>query len=438
MPEDIELTPIPPQSRTPRFQPAEPEPAPTDAALRRALRRARDGAALDVAETSVLLHARGEHLDELLNAAARVRDAHLTAEGRPGIVTYSRKVFIPLTRLCRDRCHYCTFVTVPHRVPDAYLDRDEVLEIARQGAALGCKEALFTLGDRPEERWPQAREWLDARGYSSTVDYLRSVAIAVLEETGLLPHLNPGVLSWEELTRLRPVAPSMGMMLETTANRLWSEPGAPHYGSLNPILQDPGLAFHPPMLYLGYVGFSITFSFAIAALLEGRIDAAWARWVRPWVLVAWMCLTLGIAGGSYWSYYELGWGGFSFWDPVENASLMPWLAGTALLHSAVVMEKREALKVWTVLLAILAFSLSLMGTFLVRSGVLSLRYTPSPPIRRAVFSFSASWSFSLAERCRYLRGVRPCSSRAGCSRRFRGKARSCSTICSWSPRVPRC
>jgi FO synthase len=199
--------------------------------MRRALRRARDGAALDVAETTVLLHARGEHLDELLAAAGRVRDAHLTAEGRPGIVTYSRKVFIPLTRLCRDRCHYCTFVTVPHRVPDAYLDRDEVLEIARQGAALGCKEALFTLGDRPEERWPAARDWLDARGYSSTVDYLRSVAIAVLEETGLLPHLNPGVLSWEELTRLRPVAPSMGMMLETTAERLWSEPSGPHYGS---------------------------------------------------------------------------------------------------------------------------------------------------------------------------------------------------------------
>ncbi|HEX3778087.1 MAG TPA: bifunctional FO biosynthesis protein CofGH [Pseudonocardiaceae bacterium] len=212
-------------------EPTRPEPAPTDAAMRRALRRARDGAALDVAETTVLLHARGEHLDELLAAAGRVRDAHLTAEGRPGIVTYSRKVFIPLTRLCRDRCHYCTFVTVPHRVPDAYLDRDEVLEIARQGAALGCKEALFTLGDRPEERWPAARDWLDARGYSSTVDYLRSVAIAVLEETGLLPHLNPGVLSWEELTRLRPVAPSMGMMLETTAERLWSEPSGPHYGS---------------------------------------------------------------------------------------------------------------------------------------------------------------------------------------------------------------
>ena len=119
---------------------------------------------------------------------------------------------------------------------------------------------------------------------------------------------------------------------------------------LNPVLQDIGLAVHPPMLYLGYVGFSISFSFAVAALIEGRIDAAWARWVRPWTLVAWMFLTLGIAMGSYWAYYELGWGGWWFWDPVENASLMPWLAGTALLHSAVVMEKRNALKIWTILL----------------------------------------------------------------------------------------
>jgi FO synthase len=208
-----------------------PDPAPTDAALRRALRRARDGAALDVTEASVLLAARGEALDELMAAAGRVRDAGLVAEGRPGVVTYSRNVFIPLTRLCRDRCHYCTFATVPHRLPAAFLERDEVLEIARHGAALGCKEALFTLGDRPEERWPAAREWLEARGYSSTLDYVRASAIAVLEETGLLPHLNPGVLSWEELTRLKPVAASMGMMLETTATRLWSEPGGPHYGS---------------------------------------------------------------------------------------------------------------------------------------------------------------------------------------------------------------
>jgi FO synthase len=222
---DLPLPAVPPSDTAP------PESSPSDSALRRALRRARDGATLDVTEAAVLLAARGEHLDELLAVAARVRDAGLVAEGRPGVVTYSRKVFIPLTRLCRDRCHYCTFVTVPHRLPAAFLERDEVLEIARAGAAAGCKEALFTLGDRPEDRWPAARQWLDERGYDSTLDYVRACAIAVLEETGLLPHLNPGVLSWAELTRLKPVAPSMGMMLETTATRLWSEPGGPHYGS---------------------------------------------------------------------------------------------------------------------------------------------------------------------------------------------------------------
>src|SRR5690349_137631 len=140
---------------------------------------------------------------------------------------------------------------------------------------------------------------------------------------------------------------------------------------LNPVLQDPGLAFHPPFLYLGYVGFSVAFSFAVAALIEGRVDAAWARWVRPWSLAAWCALTIGIAMGSWWAYYTLGWGGWWFWDPVENASLMPWLVGTALLHSAIVVEKREALKTWTILLAIVTFSLSLIGTFLVRSGVLT-------------------------------------------------------------------
>ena len=154
---------------------------------------------------------------------------------------------------------------------------------------------------------------------------------------------------------------------------------------LNPILQDIGLAIHPPLLYLGYVGFSIAFSFAVAALLEGRTDAAWARWVRPWTLAAWMCLTAGIAMGSYWAYYELGWGGWWFWDPVENASFMPWLAGTALLHSAVVMEKRGGLKVWTVLLAILTFSLSLLGTFLVRSGVLTSVHAFATDPTRGVF-----------------------------------------------------
>jgi cytochrome c-type biogenesis protein CcmF len=154
---------------------------------------------------------------------------------------------------------------------------------------------------------------------------------------------------------------------------------------LNPVLQDIGLAIHPPMLYLGYVGFSISFSFAVAALIDGRIDAAWARWVRPWTLLAWLFLTAGIAMGSYWAYYELGWGGWWFWDPVENASLMPWLAGTALLHSAVVMEKRNALKIWTVLLAILTFSLSLLGTFLVRSGVLTSVHAFATDPTRGVF-----------------------------------------------------
>src|SRR3954449_9321984 len=204
---------------------------PTANAMRRALARAADGKALDVGEATVLLAARGDDLEQLCATAARVRDAGLVDAGRPGVVTYSRKVFIPLTRLCRDRCHYCTFATVPHRLPDAFLEREEVLEIARAGAAQGCKEALFTLGDRPEDRWPAARQWLDERGFDSTLDYVRASAIAVLEETGLLPHLNPGVLSWAELQRLKPVAPSMGMMLETTATRLWSEKTGPHFGS---------------------------------------------------------------------------------------------------------------------------------------------------------------------------------------------------------------
>lgn len=166
----------------------------------------------------------------------------------------------------------------------------------------------------------------------------------------------------------------VGFLLFTllTSNPFLRLDPAPADGrDLNPLLQDPGLAFHPPFLYLGYVGFSIAYSFAIAALIEGRVDPAWGRWVRPWTLVAWASLTLGIALGSWWAYYELGWGGWWFWDPVENASLMPWLAGTALLHSAIVVEKRDALKTWTILLAVLTFALSLMGTFLVRSGVLT-------------------------------------------------------------------
>jgi cytochrome c-type biogenesis protein CcmF len=179
------------------------------------------------------------------------------------------------------------------------------------------------------------------------------------------------------------VAAAFYLFILITSNPFQRLADAPFEGrDLNPVLQDLGLAIHPPILYVGYVGFSISFSFAIAALIEGRIDAAWARWVRPWTLVAWMCLTLGIAMGSYWAYYTLGWGGWWYWDPVENASFMPWLAGTALLHSAVVMEKREALKIWTILLAILTFSLSLIGTFLVRSGVLtSVHAFASDPMR---------------------------------------------------------
>src|SRR5215831_8241056 len=211
-------------------KPTLPDP-PAPNALRRALARARDGKALDIDEAAVLLHARGEQLTELLGYAARTRDAGLRSAGRPGVITYSRKVFIPLTRLCRDRCGYCTFVTVPGRLDSPYLSPDEVLAIARQGAALGCKEALFTLGDRPEDRWRQARDWLGARGYDDTLSYVRAMAIGVLEETGLLPHLNPGVLTWQDFARLKPVAPSMGMMLETTATRLFTDRGGPHYGS---------------------------------------------------------------------------------------------------------------------------------------------------------------------------------------------------------------
>ncbi|WP_020579534.1 bifunctional FO biosynthesis protein CofGH [Actinopolymorpha alba] len=208
-----------------------PDERPTASAMRRALARARDGKTLNVDEATVLLHARGADLDTLSEYASHIRDAGLVAAGRPGVITYSRKVFIPLTRLCRDRCGYCTFVTVPGRVHAPYLSPDEVLDIARQGAAMGCKEALFTLGDRPEDRWKAARDWLDEAGYDDTLSYVRAMAIRVLEETGLLPHLNPGVLSWRDLQRLKPVAPSMGMMLETTARRLFTERGGPHYGS---------------------------------------------------------------------------------------------------------------------------------------------------------------------------------------------------------------
>ncbi len=199
--------------------------------------------------------------------------------------------------------------------------------------------------------------------------------------TNLPPELRANVLA---------VQGSIGvaflLFIIVTSNPFVRLDPAPFDGNgLNPVLQDPALAFHPPFLYTGYVGFSMAFSFAVAALIDGRIDAAWARYVRPFALIAWCFLTLGIAVGSYWAYYTLGWGGWWYWDPVENASFMPWLAGTAMLHSALVMEKREALKVWTILLAILTFSLSLIGTFLVRSGVLtSVHAFASDPLRGIV------------------------------------------------------
>ncbi|MEU0049380.1 bifunctional FO biosynthesis protein CofGH [Streptomyces sp. NPDC006309] len=235
---------------------ATPGTGPTENSMRRALKRARDGVALDVAEAAVLLQARGEALTGLAASAARVRDAGLEAAGRPGVITYSKSVFVPLTRLCRDKCHYCTFATVPGRLRreghGMFMSPDEVLDIARKGAALGCKEALITLGDKPEDRWPEAREWLDAHGYDDTIAYVRAVSIRILEETGLLPHLNPGVMSWTDFQRLKPVAPSMGMMLETTATRLWSEPGGPHHGSPDKepavrlrVLQDAGRSSVP-------------------------------------------------------------------------------------------------------------------------------------------------------------------------------------------------
>ncbi|HET7015491.1 MAG TPA: bifunctional FO biosynthesis protein CofGH [Streptosporangiaceae bacterium] len=248
--------------------------APPNSALRRALARARDGKPLDATEAEILLHTRGEQLTELLSYASRVRDAGLVAAGRPGVITYSRKVFIPLTRLCRDRCGYCTFVTVPGRLESAYLSPDEVLEIARQGAALGCKEALFTLGDRPEARWQAARDWLDAHGYDDTLSYVRAMAIRVLEETGLLPHLNPGVLSWQDFQRLKPVAPSMGMMLETTSARLFTEKGGPHFGSPDKdpavrlrVLEDAGRSAVP---------FTTGILIGIGETLAERVDSIFA------------------------------------------------------------------------------------------------------------------------------------------------------------------
>ncbi|MGH3280359.1 MAG: 7,8-didemethyl-8-hydroxy-5-deazariboflavin synthase CofG [Trebonia sp.] len=250
-----------------------------EAATRAALARAeagdgdRDGQ-LNRTDAEILLQARGDDLRALLRCARRVRDAGLEAAGRPGIITYSKKVFIPLTRLCRDRCGYCTFATVPGRLESLYLSPDEVLEIARQGAELGCKEALFTLGDQPEARWRQAREWLDGHGYDSTLCYVRAMAIRVLEETGLLPHLNPGVMTAADFQRLKPVAPSMGMMLETTSTRLYETKGEPHFGSPDKdprvrlrVLHDAGR---------GNVPFTTGILIGIGETLGERADAIFA------------------------------------------------------------------------------------------------------------------------------------------------------------------
>ena len=246
--------------------------------VRRALARVERGAAVDLAEATALLTARGDELGRLTAVAARVRDRGLEDAGRAGVVTYSPKVFIPVTRLCRDRCHYCTFVETPAQAARAgrapYLSPDEIVAIAAEGASLGCTEALFTLGDRPEDRWPEARAWLDEQGYDSTLAYVRAMAIRVLEETGLLPHLNPGVMSWEEMSRLKPVAPSMGMMLETTSRRLFEEKGQAHHGSPDKdpavrlrVLEDAGRLSIP---------FTTGLLIGIGETLEERADSIFA------------------------------------------------------------------------------------------------------------------------------------------------------------------
>lgn len=237
----------------------------------RAVARAAAGKTIDSAEAKALLSARGDQLKQLMSVAAQIRNAGLGQMGRPGTLTYSKKVFIPLTRLCRDRCHYCTFVTVPGKVESPFLSPDEVLDIARQGAELGCKEALFTLGDRPEDRWPEAQEWLEEAGYTSSLEYVRAMSIRVLEETGLLPHLNPGVMSWTEMSRLRPVAPSMGMMLETTSRRLYETKGEAHHRSPDKdpavriqVLEDAGRLNVP---------FTTGLLFGIGENLDERVDS---------------------------------------------------------------------------------------------------------------------------------------------------------------------
>ena len=221
-----------------------------------ALERAETGEPVSVDDAELLLLCRGDDLERLFDVASRLRDEGLARAGRPGVITFSKKVFLPITNLCRDRCHYCIFVDTPGKLAKKgkalYMSPEQIVAVARQGAAMGCKEALFTLGDRPEERWQDARAWLDDHGYTSTLHYVQEMAALVLKETGLLPHMNPGVMSHDEMLALRPFAPSMGMMLETTSDRLWSEPGQVHFGSPDKdprvrlkVLEDAGLARIP-------------------------------------------------------------------------------------------------------------------------------------------------------------------------------------------------
>ena len=221
-----------------------------------ALERAASGESVSVHDAELLLQVRGDDLERLFDVASRLRDEGLERLGRPGVITFSKKVFLPITNLCRDRCHYCIFVDTPGKLAkkgkSLYMSPEQIVAVARQGAAMGCKEALFTLGDRPEERWDDARAWLDEHGYTSTLHYVQEMAALVLKETGLLPHMNPGVMSHDEMLALRPFAPSMGMMLETTSDRLWSEPGQVHFGSPDKdprvrlkVLEDAGLAHIP-------------------------------------------------------------------------------------------------------------------------------------------------------------------------------------------------
>ncbi|MDF2444576.1 MAG: synthase [Subtercola sp.] len=257
--------------------PSAPATAPAPS-IEESLALSASGGVLGREAAEALLHARGAQLDALLAEAGRLRDVGLERAGRPGVITYSRKVFIPLTHLCQDRCHYCVFVQSPGKLERAgiapFLSADDVLDIARQGAALGCKEALFTLGDRPENRWTAARDWLDEHGFESTIDYVRAMSQLVLDETGLLPHLNPGVMTFAELESLKAVAPSMGMMLETTATRLWADKGEAHFGSPDKdpavrlrVLDDAGLLKIP---------FTTGVLFGIGENTVERVDAMFA------------------------------------------------------------------------------------------------------------------------------------------------------------------